>query len=273
MVKAGLNETLPSRGRLIVRLSQIVEDPKNERRTFRNMGGLIASIKTNGVIEPPTVTQIEPDRYQIITGHRRFRAAQEAGLTQIEVLIREPEGERSRRLKSVVSNVQREDIGPVEMAEALQSLLDEDDAITSQRKLAEAIGKDETWVSRMLRILTLPPALQKKLASTQVSIPYDAVATIARLKKEEDQKRLVADLLKGASQREIREKIDELKGKKKADASEPSKPKRVYHTDQEVTIIAQSKTDSITRERVIVALEQALQQARNESAPKLAAVS
>lgn len=273
LVREGhLDPSVSKRGRLIVSVDKIAEDPKNERKTFRNMDGLVSSIMAVGVIEPITVTPEEGGIYRIITGHRRYRAAKEAGLQQIEVLIRDPEDERARRIKSVVSNVQREDIGPVEMAEALQSLL-EDDQVTSQRQLAIVIGKKETWVSDMLGILRLQPKLRQKLQTSETSLPYDAVAKIARLKDEEIQKRLVADLLKGATNRDIRQKIDELKGKKSPVELTPAKPKEVFSTDQEVTIIAQSKTEKLTDERVIKALEQALQQKRNEVAPKLAVVS
>src|SRR5215208_607305 len=126
LVREGLAQDagLKKRGRLVVSLSKLREDPKNERKTFRNMEGLIASIKSVGLIEPITVTAEPDDSYRIITGHRRYRAAKAAGLGQVEVLIREPEDELIRRQKSVVSNVQREDVGPVELAEVLQSLID-----------------------------------------------------------------------------------------------------------------------------------------------------
>ena len=102
LVREGLVEGgLKKRGRLIVSLSKLLEDPHNERKTFRNMDGLTASIKAVGLIEPITVTPISGDRFQIITGHRRFRAAKEAGLKQVEVLIREPEDELKRRQKSI----------------------------------------------------------------------------------------------------------------------------------------------------------------------------
>src|SRR5205085_2362282 len=116
-----------------------------------------------------------------ITGHRRFRAAKAAGLEQVEVLIREPEDELIRRQKSVVSNIQREDVGPVELAEVLQSLIDEHPKIKSQNDLARLIGKDKAWVSGMLRILTLPPKLQRKVGTSQLSVSYDSMIRIARL--------------------------------------------------------------------------------------------
>src|SRR5690349_10117762 len=138
LVREGLPDAgIKKRGRLIVSITKLREDPRNERKTFRNMEGLIASIKAVGLIEPITVTPEAEDTYQIITGHRRYRAAKAAGLEQVEVLIREPEDERIRRQKSVISNVQREDVGPVEMAEALQSMMEEDDRIQSQDDLAK----------------------------------------------------------------------------------------------------------------------------------------
>lgn len=272
LVREGVDTGVGKRGRLVVNIAKVVEDAKNERKTFRNMDGLIASIKAVGVIEPITVTPEEGGVYRIITGHRRYRAAKDAGLDQIEVLIRDPEDERARRIKSVVSNVQREDIGPVEMAEALQSLLDENDDIKTQDDLARVIGKDKTWVSGMLRILTLPPKLLRRVGLTQLTVPYDAMIRIARLTNEEHQKQLIDALFKGATQAEIRKQIDELKGKRQTLSTTP-KPKQVYNTPHEVSVIVQSKTETLAQDRVVAALEHALEQARNESAPKLAVVS
>jgi len=137
MVKAGVlsQSALPKRGRFVVSIHKLLEDPNNERRTFRGMEGLIASVKAHGIVEPITVTP-EGESYRILTGHRRYRAAKAAGFTEIEVIARDPETALTRRRKSIISNVQREDIGAIEMAEALQSLLDEDPSIGTQRNLA-----------------------------------------------------------------------------------------------------------------------------------------
>jgi ParB family chromosome partitioning protein len=274
LIREGLVEGgFKKRGRLVVSLDRLIEDPANERKTFHGMESLIASIKSVGLVEPITVTPqgSEGENYQIVTGHRRYRAAKAAGLLQVEVLIREPEDEKMRRLKSIVSNVQREDVGPVEMAEALQSLLD-DNQVTSQRQLALAIGKDETWVSRMLRILSLPTRLKTKLASTQVSIGYDAAASVARLEKEADQTELIDALLAGASQDEIRDRIREKRGlpakpmnvDSTADSASP-KPKRVYYTKYKAVVIIQAETEKLSNDQVIDALQEALGRALNGS--------
>lgn len=266
LVRSGQKFDIPRTGRLVVGVEKVVEDPRNERKTFRNMEGLVASIRAVGLIEPLTVVALDDGRYQIITGHRRYRAAREVGLTTLEVLIREPEEERTRRQKSIVSNVQREDVGPVELAEALQELLDED-GIESQAALAGVIGKDKTWVSRILRILTLPVHLRQKVATSQLSIPYDAVASIARLEDVAVQEQLVDELLAGGSVRDIRDRIADHKGEPRpardgADRQAP-KPKQVYHTGQKATVIVQSEnTRSLSSERVIAALQEALKAAR-----------
>jgi ParB family chromosome partitioning protein len=212
LVKAGLAQTgLAKRGRLVVSIERLSEDPKNERKTFRNMEGLIASIKAVGLIEPITVSP-EGEGYRILTGHRRFRAAKKAGLTELEVLIREPDDALTRRRKSIVSNVQREDVGAVDLAEALQSLLEEDPTIKTQRELAHIIGKRESWVSDLLRILTLPPKLQEKLQTSEVSVSYDTVIRLARIKDRKQQEQFTEAALKGASSQEVRRKILESKG-------------------------------------------------------------
>ena len=267
LVRDGQKFDLPRTGRLVVGIEKVSEDPHNERKVFRNMDGLIESVKIMGVIEPITVTTLDSGLYQIITGHRRYRAAKIAGLAQIEVLIREPEEERVRRQKSLVSNVQREDIGPVELAEALQSLLDDDRKLDGrQDKLAALIGKDKTWVSRILRILDLPPALRARVATSQLTIPYDAVAAIARLSDATVQEQMIAELLSGGSVRAIRERIQEHKGvgKPADDSTKPvPKPKQVFHTTQKATVIVQSESASTLRhDRVIAALQEALKAAR-----------
>lgn len=205
---------IPKRGAQLLDIDLIVEDPKNERKTFNNMDGLVDTVKAMGVIEPLTVTQFDDGKYMVVTGHRRLRAAKLAGLKQLRVVITDPEEGQARRRRSIVSNVQREDVPPVELAEALQAILDEDPAVKTQRDLAKMIGKRESWVSDMLRILTLPAPLQQELRTSEVPVPYDAVMRIARVDDAKDQKQLIQDVLDGKSNREIRAKITETKQSK-----------------------------------------------------------
>ena len=82
LVKSGLTGGLPKRGRFIVSIDRLQEDPNNERKVFHNMDDMIESVRRHGIIEPITVTQ-DGERYRILTGHRRFRAAKAVGLTEL----------------------------------------------------------------------------------------------------------------------------------------------------------------------------------------------
>lgn len=263
MAATGGSFGLAAEGRKVVHIGQIDEDPQNERKTFRNLDGLAASISTFGVLEPPTVFEKPDGRLQILTGHRRFRAARMAGVEKLEVLVRKADEEKIVRKKSIVSNVQREDVNPIELANALQSLLD-DNEVTTQSALAEVIGKDKTWVSKMLRILSLPTPLQEKVATSQLLVSYDAVAEIARLDNPKKQASLIEFLLSGGSVHQVREQI---KGDKEGTNSEPElpgkKPKYVFLTKQGATVIIQSLgVDELSEEQKVSALKEALKTLR-----------
>jgi ParB family chromosome partitioning protein len=268
MVKSGEAQSFDRDGRFFVSPEKVHEDPKNERKVYRNMDGLITSVQAFGVIEPITVTRLEDGSYQVVTGHRRLRAAKRAGLEQIEIIVRNPEDERRRRQKSIVSNVQREDIGPVELAEALQALLDEDDNVENQQQLAELIGKHKTWVSRMLGILKLPAEQQKQVRQSKRSLSYEALASVAKVNDPEQQKAMVKELLKGSSLKEMREKTSQSRSSSgssgsQGSSSSPAKPTRVYRTKQEVSVVVQSDDEELPSERIVAALEEALEQAKD----------
>jgi len=210
LVRKGLTGNLPRRGRFVVSITRLMEDPKNERRVFRNMEGLIESVKLHGIVEPITVTP-EGESYRILTGHRRYRAARAAGLTEIEVLVRDPEDDYSRRLKSLISNIQREAVSPVEVAETLHRLLGEGEGVRSQRDLARLLGMREAWVSDMLRILTLPAKLQERLRTAERVVPYDTVMRVAHADDPAFQTELIEAILAGEGSQIIRRRIAERK--------------------------------------------------------------
>jgi len=254
LVKAGLTGGWAKRGRLVVNLDRLLEDPRNERKTYRNMEGLIASVKALGVIEPITVTP-EGDGFRILTGHRRARAARAAGVTEVEILVREPEDELARRRKSIVSNVQREDVGPVDMAEALHSLLNEDPTIKNQAALAQVIGKTEAWVSGMLRVLTLPAELQEKVGTSQHSVAYETMMRIARVEDAVEQRALVDAALSGVPAGEIRRRINERKEQGRA-------TEKITESFGNYTASVQGPAGSGANERMRTAVEALLKKLR-----------
>ena len=148
------------------------------------------------------------------------------------------------------------------MAEALQALMDEDDRIRRQADLAKVIGKDETWVSGMLRILTLPIHLQRKVGSSQLSISYDMMIRIARLDDPHEQEHLIDAALSGATARDVRRHIRQVKDAKGEGKSAPVlKPKRVFHTNYKASVIVQAAGARLTSDQVVMALKSAVQQA------------
>jgi len=205
-IKEGFIGGLPKRGRYVVSIERLIEDPENERKTFRDMDALIESVRLHGIIEPITVTQ-EGEFFRILTGHRRYRAAKALDLAEVEVLVRDPEEATSRRFKSLISNIQRENIAPVELAETLKSLLDED-AVPTQRELARQVGKSEQWLSGMLRLLDMPLRIQEQLRSPVVPVGYEMAQRIAQVSDPVIQQELVDAALAGENTRSIRLRIE-----------------------------------------------------------------
>jgi ParB family transcriptional regulator, chromosome partitioning protein len=151
---------------------------------------LAESIKAQGVIQPVVVREIAKDKggkvYEIIAGERRWRASQQAGLTELPVVIRVVD-DRTVVAMALIENIQREDLNPLEEAQALQRLIDEFDLTHAQA--AEAVGRSRAAVSNMLRLLELPAdirtlvetrALEMGHARALLSLAPQAAIALAR---------------------------------------------------------------------------------------------
>ncbi|HEY6362976.1 MAG TPA: ParB/RepB/Spo0J family partition protein [Vicinamibacterales bacterium] len=132
---------------------------------------LAESIKANGVIQPILVRRTG-DRYRIIAGERRWRAAQRAGLMKVPVVVREvPEGSEKQLLElALIENIQRENLNPVDQALAYQRLADE--FVLTQDQIAAAVGKDRSSVANYVRLLKLPEEVRADLASGALSMGH-----------------------------------------------------------------------------------------------------
>lgn len=264
LVKSGLTGGLPKRGRFIVSIDRLLEDPDNERKTFSNMDDMIESVRRHGIIEPITVTP-DGEHYRILTGHRRFRAAKAVGLPEIEVLVREPDDSINRRFKSLISNIQRENIGAVELAETLRALLDSG-AVTTQRELARQVGKSEQWMSGMLRVLELPARVQEELRTTS-AIGYEMAQRIAQVNNTQLQDELVTAAKAGESTRSIRHRIDSHLAQQGGSQSKRQRTTLVIHlTHKEGTCIAtvKARREPQAREAMLTALRHLEQQVRDD---------
>lgn len=263
LVKSGLTGGLPKRGRFIVSIDRLNEDPDNERKTFRNMDDLIESVRRHGIIEPITVTP-DGDQYRILTGHRRFRAAKAVGLAEIEVLVREPDDSTTRRFKSLISNIQRENIGAVELADTLRALLDSG-AVSTQRELARQVGKSEQWMSGMLRILELPARLQEELRTTN-GIGFEMAQRIAQVDDSQLQDELVTAAKAGESTRSIRHRMDihRATDKPKSKGKRTSLIIQLTHRHGHCIATVKARREPQAREAMLTALRQLEQQVRDD---------
>jgi ParB family chromosome partitioning protein len=151
-------------------LDKIVPQKGQPRRHFdqTTIDELAHSIKEHGLLEPLVVRRTAPgaDTFQIIAGERRWRACQKAGLHEALVVVKDVSPRAAFEL-ALIENVQRQDLNPVELAEALERLVKEHGY--TQESLAERLGKDRTTVTNSLRLLRLPPVVRHKIVSGELS--------------------------------------------------------------------------------------------------------
>ncbi len=140
------------------------------RKTFNDekMAELVASIKEKGVIQPLVVRRVE-DHYQIIAGERRWRAAQKAGLRDLPVVIQDVSEAWAMEV-ALIENIQREDLNPMEEADAYQNLMQGFDL--SQEEVAKRVGKDRSTVANSLRLLRLPEQVRGDVVSGRLSMGH-----------------------------------------------------------------------------------------------------
>lgn len=135
-----------------------------------HLNELAASILEVGLIQPPTVRSTKDvDRYELIAGERRLRACQIAGLEEIPVYVKERSDKQSAQA-ALIENVQRKDLNPFEIAQALQSLMDSHGL--NQQSLAERIGKQRSTVANYLRLLSLPGNIRDSLKADKISMGH-----------------------------------------------------------------------------------------------------
>jgi ParB family chromosome partitioning protein len=151
-----------------VPISQIAPNPYQPRSHFdeESLAGLTASIRELGVLQPVLVREVEPDRFELIAGERRWRAAKRAGLQYLPIIVRKVSDELTLQ-HALVENLHRDDLNPLEEAAAYQQLI-EDFGMT-QEVVAHKVGKSRSAVANLLRLFQLPPQVQRLVADGQVS--------------------------------------------------------------------------------------------------------
>jgi ParB family chromosome partitioning protein len=177
----------------IISIEAIHTNPFQPRRYFdpRELAELSQSIKEVGLIHPPLVRPLGNDKYELISGERRYQACCLAGLSSIPVVITQCGNLQSARM-ALIENIQRVDLNPIEVAKAIKQLIDEFNL--SQAEVSEQLGKKRSTIANYLRLLSLPPLIQQSLLKGHITMGH--AKAILSLDTEEKQTLLHGVILK-----------------------------------------------------------------------------
>jgi ParB family chromosome partitioning protein len=170
-VGAKVNSPLKSMNFQEIELHQIETNPFQPRTEFEEnaLNELAESIKVQGIIQPITVRRLGKDQFQLISGERRFRASKIAGLDRIPAYIKDVDNQQLIEM-ALIENIQRQDLNSLEIAFSYQRLMTECDL--KQEELGDRVGKSRSTVTNFLRLLKLPPEIQKGLKEEKISMGH-----------------------------------------------------------------------------------------------------
>ena len=197
---------------------------------------LIASVKEKGILQPLLVRPRGKNKYEIVAGESRWRAAQVAGLHQVPVVIKEMNDEESLEI-AIIENVQRHDLDPIEEAMGYRRLMEE--FAHTQNALGQAVGKSRSHIANMMRLLSLPEGVQSLMRGGKISMGH-ARALITAVNPLELAKRVVRDDL---SVRKTEQLARGLKGN--AVKNTNSKLKINHHKDADTKVFERELSAAI----------------------------
>ncbi len=212
---------------LRIPVNMIEPNPFQPRMSFDqdSLQELAASIRTFGLIQPITVRKKSADRYQIISGERRFKACQIAGMDMVPAYIRDANDQGMLEM-AIVENIQRENLDPIEVAMSYQRLIDE--CRLTQEQMADRVGKKRASVTNYLRLLKLPAKVQHDLKVGLLSVGHAKV--LLGLDDVVLQEKLCDFVIKNSlSVRQLEDKIKELQAQQQNEV----KPKKEVNLPDE----------------------------------------
>jgi ParB family transcriptional regulator, chromosome partitioning protein len=220
---------VPGAGLALVPIEQISPNPFQPRKTFNegSIEELARSVREHGIVQPLVVTRIGDNKYRLIAGERRFRAAQKAGLEQVPVVVKETMTDSDVLQIALIENIQREDLNPIEEAYAYHQLHEEFGL--TQEEISKRVGKERSTVANFLRLLRLPDPVKKLLAAGQLSMGHArAILAVDSPKKQEQLAERVVKRNLNVRQTEMLAAEASPKA-----AAEPEKEKDVFTRDAE----------------------------------------
>ena len=196
----------------LIRISDIQKNPYQPRKEFseEKIKELAQSIKENGLIQPIIVRQSPVIGYEILAGERRYRASIAAGLSEVPVIIKKL-SDQDMMVHSIIENLQREDLNPIEEAKAYQSLIDKG---YTHSDIAEKMGKSRPYITNLVRLLTLPDFILKEVETGKLSQAHARL--LIQLSTDEQKKLLYRIQTEDLSVRQVEHLLKEEKNKKKS---------------------------------------------------------
>ena len=199
-----------------IRISDIQKNPYQPRKEFseEKIKELAQSIKENGLIQPIIVRQSPVIGYEILAGERRYRASIAAGLSEVPVIIKKL-SDQDMMIHSIIENLQREDLNPIEEAKAYQSLIDKG---YTHAEIADKMGKSRPYITNLVRLLTLPDFILTEVETGKLSQAHARLLIQLPVK---EQKNLLNRIQKeDLSVRQVEHLLKEEKNKKKSKEKE-----------------------------------------------------
>lgn len=191
---------------------------------------LADSIRAQGVVQPVVVRPIAADRYELIAGERRWRAAQIAGLQEIPAVVRDVP-DRAAIAMALIENIQRENLNPMEEARALQRLIDEFEM--THQQAAEAVGRSRTGVTNLLRLLELNADVKERVEKGVLEMGHARALLALKGDAQSEVARKVAD--RGLSVRETEQLVRKLQSPKPAPKTPPRVDPNVRHLQDQLS--------------------------------------
>ena len=196
----------------LIRISDIQKNPYQPRKEFseEKIKELAQSIKENGLIQPIIVRQSPVIGYEILAGERRYRASIAAGLSEIPVIIKKL-SDQDMMVHSIIENLQREDLNPIEEAKAYQSLIEKG---YTHADIAAKMGKSRPYITNLVRLLTLPDFILNEVEAGKLSQAHARL--LIQLSTDEQKKLLYRIQTEDLSVRQVEHLLKEEKNKKKS---------------------------------------------------------
>jgi ParB family chromosome partitioning protein len=219
----------------LVSIESLSPNPDQPRKTFSqaSLDELAESIRRHGLLQPLLVHEQETGKYIIIAGERRYRAAQIAGLTQVPVIVRTPNDSDRHLELSLVENIQREDLDPIEEAQAYLKLMEISGA--TQERVAEIVGKNRVTVANAIRLLRLPENIQAAIKQGIISSGH--ARALLSIEDDEERQKLFDRICKdNLSVRQTEQEAQNLQGEPQTKKSKARKSPHTTEASEETAL-------------------------------------